>query len=99
MAGDPEAVAAGNGQVYVTLRDSWGGVWYRSYDEDAQSWGAWVFTGGVLADHTGAAAGAALHLVGRDASNQLWRYDAGPSQWTLLGQAGVAAGALRGVPR
>jgi hypothetical protein len=99
MAGDPEAVAAGNGQVYVTLRDSWGGVWYRSYDEDAQSWGAWVFTGGVLADHTGAAAGGALHLVGRDAGNQLWRYDAGPGQWTLLGQVGVAAGALRGVPR
>jgi hypothetical protein len=99
MAGDPEAVAASNGQVYVALRDAWGGVWYRSYYEDSQSWGSWVFTGGLLTDQTGAAAQGALHLMGRDGGNQLWRYDAGVNQWTLLGQAGVAVSPLRGAPR
>jgi hypothetical protein len=99
MAGEPEAVAGSNGQVYVALRDAWGGVWYRSYDEDYQSWGNWVFTGGLLTDQTGAAAQGALHLMGRDGSNQLWRYDAGLNQWTLLGQAGAAASPLRGAPR
>ena len=55
-------------------KHNWGGgVWYRSYGEDSKSWGSWVFTGGLLTDQTGAAAQGALHLMGRDGGNQLWR--------------------------
>ncbi len=99
MSGDPEIATAGNGTLYVFLRDTGNGVWYRGYDEDGAAWKSWVFTNGTLKDASPAVAQGVLSILGRDAMNNLWRFDAGLGKWFAFGQPATAGGPMQGAPR
>jgi hypothetical protein len=74
LATDPQIAACPNGDVYVTGRDSFNGVWTRRYRASAFSWQAWRFIGGIITGTPAIACGAdnAAYVAARDPSNNMW---------------------------
>jgi hypothetical protein len=74
LATDPQIAACPNGDVYLTGRDSFNGVWTRRYSAAASSWQAWRFIGGIIAGTPAITCGAdnAAYIAARDPSNNMW---------------------------
>jgi peroxiredoxin len=93
--------SASTNKLYVVVRGNDNGIYYRSYDALADSWGAWVQLTGSTIDGPGAAvAGGLLHVVvrGPDGSTLWYGYvdlaSSVFSGWTLLTGATPSAPTL-----
>lgn len=100
-AGRDPQVAAGLGQLYISVIDPWGGVYYRRFLEGTgNNWQNWVAAQGTLDDAAPAVLGSEFYLAGRDLSNNLWWFRVGaPSAWSFVGQSGLVPGPLATTPR
>jgi hypothetical protein len=74
LATDPQIAACPNGDVYVTGRDSFNGIWTRRFSATLADWQAWHFVGGIIAGSPAIACGAdnAAYIAVRDPSNNMW---------------------------
>jgi hypothetical protein len=74
LATDPQIAACPNGDVYLTGRDNFNGVWTRRYSATTSSWQAWRFIGGIITGTPAIACGAdnAAYIAARDPSNNMW---------------------------
>ena len=96
----PRIAALGNGSEAVVILDATGVVWRATFTEGAgNSWQPWVQVGGILQDVAAAGVNGELFLVGKAPNGDLWWWRQSGSQWTWIGNNGVAAGALAAMPR
>ncbi len=96
---DPQTAALG-GSVGVVILDDNGAVWRNTFQEGSENgWQGWVSVGGVLQDISPSAVNGELYFTGRAPNEDLWWWRQSGSQWTWIGNTGVAAGNLAGSPR
>jgi hypothetical protein len=74
LATDPQIAACPNGDVYLTGRDNFNGVWTRRFSAAASSWQSWRFIGGIINGTPAITCGAdnAAYVAARDPSNNMW---------------------------
>lgn len=97
---DPRIATLGNGSEAVVILDGGGSAWRSVFAEGAgNGWQTWTNVGGSFADVAAAGAAGELFLVGRSLNNNLWWWRQTGSQFTALGDNGVAAGALAAAPK
>jgi hypothetical protein len=74
LATDPQIAACPNGDVYLTGRDNFNGVWTRRYRATTSSWQAWRLIGGIISGTPAITCGAdnAAYIAARDPSNNMW---------------------------
>jgi hypothetical protein len=94
---DPRIAALG-GSLAVVILDAGGSVWWNTFTEAGNNWQSWTNVGGGLQDVSPAGVAGELFLIGR-AANGLWWWRQTGSEWTWIGNSGVAAGALAAAPR
>jgi hypothetical protein len=98
LASDPD-IAAAAGTLYVVVRLSDTSVWVRPFTQGTgNGWQSWMPTGGYLSTAAIAAAGTRFHVVGYNASNDLWWYDSGAG-WTHYGYRSLMSGRLAASPK
>jgi hypothetical protein len=100
-AGRDPQIAAGQGQLFVSVVDPWGGVYYRRFLEGAgNNWQDWKTTQGSLDDAAPVVLGSEFYVAGRDTSNNLWWYRSGATPaWSFIGQSNLVVGPLATSPR
>jgi hypothetical protein len=99
MSADPRAAASGSGAIGIVVRDPWGVIWYRSFQEGTgANWTNWQSTGGLLEDFAPAMVVGELNIAGRDAGNGLWWYRTSTG-WSIAGSLSDTPGALSAGPR
>ena len=95
----PRIAALGSGSEAVVILDSTNVVWRTTFSEGtANGWQPWVQVGGVLQDVSAAGVGGQLYFAGKAPNGDLWWWRQSGSQWTWIGNSGVAAGALSAAP-
>jgi hypothetical protein len=98
LASDPDLAATG-GTLYVVMRLSDTSVWVRPFTQGTgNGWQSWMPTGGYLSTAAIAAAGTRFHVVGFNASNDLWWYDSGAG-WTHYGYRSLVSGRPAASPK
>jgi hypothetical protein len=98
LASDPDLAQAG-GTLYVVMRLSDTSVWIRPFTQGTgNGWQSWMPTGGYLSTAAIAAAGTRFHVVGFNASNDLWWYDSGAG-WTHYGYRSLVSGRPAASPK
>ena len=97
---DPKIAALADGTIGVLILDPTNVVWRTAFTEGTgNGWEPWLQVGGVLLDVAGAGGGGQLYFVGKAPNGDLWWWRQTGSQWTWIGNNGVAAGALSAAPR
>ncbi len=93
-------IAALGGSLAIVILDATGATYRTTFTEGTvNGWQPWTSVGGVLADIAPAGVGGELFFVGRTPADDLWWWQQAGSQWTWIGNNGVAAGALSSAPR
>ena len=96
----PRIAALGNGTEAVVILDPSNVVWRTTFNEGTgNGWQPWTQVGGILADVAAAGINGSLFLAGKTSSGDLWWWQQTGSQWTSIGNNGVAAGALAASPK
>jgi hypothetical protein len=98
LATDPQIAACPNGDVYLTGRDNFNGVWTRRFSAATSSWQAWRFIGGIITGTPAITCGAdnAAYIAARDPSNNMWlarAFQESSASWNY--GAGIFQGDLR----
>jgi hypothetical protein len=98
LATDPQIAACSNGDVYITGRDNFNGVWTRRFDALTASWEPWNFIGGIITGTPAITCGSdkAAYIAARDSSNNMWLarvYQESPGSWHY--GAGIFQGDLQ----
>jgi hypothetical protein len=85
----------------VVILDGNGSVWKAPYSDVFQTsgWQPWTNVGGVLQDVSPAGVGSELYFLGQAPSGDLWWWKQTGSQWTWIGNRGVANGKIATTPR
>jgi hypothetical protein len=98
---DPQVADFGESTAAVVILDPTGAVWTTTVSEEAggNGWNPWVRVGGILQDVAASVAQGQLFLVGRSPSGDLWWWQQTGSQWSSIGNNGVAAGNLSAGPK
>jgi hypothetical protein len=71
---DPKIAGCPNGDVYITGKDNWNGVWTRRYSASFPGWQSWRFAGGIISGSPAITCGSdnAAYIAARDPSNNMW---------------------------
>lgn len=71
---DPKIAGCPNGDLYITGRDNYDGIWTRRYSGSLAAWQAWTFIGGITSGTPGIACGSdnAAYIAVRDTSKNMW---------------------------
>jgi hypothetical protein len=87
FATDPHIAGCPNGDLYVTGKDTFNGIWTRRYNAASSAWDSWRFIGGIVNGAPTIACGAdsAAYIAVRDPSNNMWLarvFQADAAEWT-----------------
>jgi hypothetical protein len=71
---DPQIAGCPNGDIYVTGKDRWNGVWTRRYSASLGAWQVWRFLGGIITGAPAIACGSdnAAYIGVRDSYSNMW---------------------------
>lgn len=74
LATTPQIAGCPNGDVYITGKDNWNGVWTRRYSANLAAWQNWLFIGGIITGGPAITCGSdnAAYIAARDPSNNMW---------------------------
>ena len=96
---DPRIASLG-GSLAVVILDAAGAVWRNTFNVGTgNGWQTWTGVGGSLQDISPAGLNGQLYFAGHAPNGDLWWWQQTGSQWTWIGNNGVAAGALAASPR
>ena len=96
----PQIAALGDGSEAVVVQDSTNVVWRATYTEGAANgWQPPAEVGGILQNLAPAGVRGQLYVAGKSPNGELWWWQQNGSQWTRIGNNGVAAGMLSAAPR